>query len=310
LTETEKAEYSYCQDEEDAKWCDAVSDDGVGSSWEKVLGGVEDVVGTCLDGYNEATAGSPIRDCSSEGVWETITNPCVLIVCQNSDLNSGDEIPNLTFPTLTGTTLPDDTQVADSCDTNYEITGTAVATCQSDGTWAYSNSSGIDVEDTCSVFTCDGSDPVYDVNGNLMYEVLNGMLLMGTNQKFVNYCRFMSSSTAISISSFEAEIGDYVTCGDTVHSITSSEINTRLNLYCTENGWESTLGSCTVSSIPTLTNGTIDGVSSIPSSQLRIPSYDARYVGEFSYSCNTGYTKTSSSLTCSTSGSWSSIGCN
>ncbi|HSQ97770.1 MAG TPA: hypothetical protein VLL98_03565, partial [Rickettsiales bacterium] len=47
LTETEKAEYSYCQDEEDAKWCDAVSDDGVGSSWEKVLGGVEDVVGTC-----------------------------------------------------------------------------------------------------------------------------------------------------------------------------------------------------------------------------------------------------------------------
>jgi len=310
LTETEKAEYVYCQDEEDAKWCEAISDDGVGSSWDKVLGGTEGVAGTCLDGYTEASTGAPTRNCSTAGVWDSISSPCHLIACENSQLNENDEIPNLTFPTLTGVTLPDDTETATSCDEHYEITGTVVATCQSDETWEYTNTNGIQVENSCSLMTCDGNDPVYDVDGNLMYSKLNGMILMGTNSKFVNYCRLMTSSSATSVSSFEANYGSYVTCGDTTHSITSTtDLNTRLNLYCEENSWKSTEKSCTVASIPTLENGTITNLNDIPSGQSRIPSYNSRYIGEFDYSCNSGYSKTSTTLKCSTSGSWNSIGC-
>lgn len=78
LTDLEKESYAYCQDIEDEKWCEAVADDGNGSSWQKTLAGTENVTGTCLNGYT----GSPVRNCLSSGVWDSISTTCSVVVSE------------------------------------------------------------------------------------------------------------------------------------------------------------------------------------------------------------------------------------
>ncbi len=153
LTEIEKEEYPYCQDEESAKYCEAIIDYGNGSSWLKTRAGIVNATGYCLEGYT----GAPIRNCLLSGIWDGITSgACVPISgCDNALLNTNNEVPYAIFTITTGTTEIGQEQEATTCETGYEMAGSVYAVCQSDGTWQYGNSNPlVDVADSCVIKIC------------------------------------------------------------------------------------------------------------------------------------------------------------
>lgn len=89
-----------------ATYCAQITTDGADSNsgyatWpETETGGttVTDVSGTCLEGYT----GSPTRDCSGEGLWQTVNNPCEPLTCAGSELGTIGAIIDLNATWNTG----------------------------------------------------------------------------------------------------------------------------------------------------------------------------------------------------------------
>jgi len=176
LTTTEKADYAYCS----STSCPAVSDDGNGSSWPETLAGVENVVGTCLEGYT----GTAIRDCLTDASWDSLTTLCDATPCNIDDLNDDSYIDDLddlttlqktavktaTFNT-TGTVENGSTTTSIGCESGYESTGTLEMEC-SKGKWIWVSSNSIPVCGICNIYNTAGSENTVTIISGEAVEII------------------------------------------------------------------------------------------------------------------------------------------
>ena len=252
----------------------------------------------CNEGYQ--LSGSSSAQCTANGDWNITLPNCTLVNCGDPGIPDNG--------TRNGDNFYYNSTVTYSCNTGYNLTGTATLTCLSNGTWNESIP-------TCPPVNCDDpgtpdngsrSDDIFTFNSVVLFQCSAGYSLSGS-----------ASLLCLSSGSWNASVPSCVAgCTDpgvptngqrsgemfSHNSVVSYSCNTGYTLIgansltCLQNNsWNSTQPSCTpvtCNDPGKPTNGTKYGTN-------------FTYTSTITYSCNVGYNLLgASSLTCLSNASW------
>ena len=141
--------------------CDIVncSDPGIPTNGEKLFGNVftygAQLVYNCIDGYS--LVGSQVITCQSNGYWSDTLPSCVLYIdCTDPGIPDNG--------VRTSSDFSFNSSVNFTCYPGYQLTGSDVITCSTDGKWSNDIPS-------CNIIYC--SAPMSPANGNVSYTSLS-----------------------------------------------------------------------------------------------------------------------------------------
>ncbi|MDD2839888.1 MAG: hypothetical protein PHY80_02035, partial [Rickettsiales bacterium] len=301
--------------------CPYLDDNTNNVEWPEVIPGSNtsiEVSGTCNTGYEPAdNADYPVRLCNRDGTWGSMIVGCVAKKCDNSELNTLNQLSNSEYnytslgisPTGTsdyGTTLNGD------CSTGYEKTnlGSAIsATCNSAGEWEFipSTDTGLCQIKTCTIASATSAVSISNLSSWTLCSNSScsstGTTYPSTSTTTLNYgsyIKFNGCNTGYGVSG-----STIMQCTDTN---TWSVIGTGSGVCVAQCTW-STLNALTysttglTSTLLTSVNNWYDGTgTSITKPTSAVTYYNSGTV--YQVDCPTGYTTTTKKkITCNT-GIW------